>query len=156
MSTIDASALTDELWVGAYPQSPDDVLFLQGRGLTAILNLQSDDDFADRGINWNLFWRFYVARGLEVVRVPILDFEPDALLARLDDGVAALEDLVSRGRKVYVHCTAGVNRSPTVCIAWLAAHRGMALDDAVEHVRTIRPRVYPYPEVLAAWGKNRT
>jgi len=152
---ISYAAITDELWVGSYPQQPEDVLHLKSIGVTAILNLQSDADFSYRGIQWDMFWKFYVSQGLTVVRVPIIDFDLGSLSKNLADGVAALEALVAGDHRVYLHCTAGLNRSPTVAIAWLMKHRGMSLREAHDHVEEQRS-VQPYPEVLHRWKKSLT
>ena len=42
------------------------------------------------------------------------DFDRADLKLKLPASVTALNDLVESGETVYVHCTAGVSRSPTV------------------------------------------
>ena len=155
MVAIDCSKILENLWLGSYPQSPEDVLHLKKQGVTAILNLQSDDDFSQRGIRWDLFWAFYVRQGLSVERVPIVDFEPDDLRRHLAQAVASLQGLIEAGHCVYVHCTAGLNRSPTTVIAWLMQTRSLGMEEAVSFV-SARREVVPYPEVLSWWEqKNR-
>ena len=39
---------------------------------------------------------------------------------------ALLAELIARGERVYLHCNAGLNRAPTVAIAYLHVHRGHA------------------------------
>ncbi len=141
--------------MGSYPQQPEDVLHLKNTdGVTAILNLQSDVDLETKAIQWELFEQFYEQQGMVVVRVPIVDFEPTDLLGHLPAGVDALQQLMEAEHKVYVHCNVGINRSPTVCIAWLAQHGGLSLEQAIKHVME-RRSCYPYPEVLAAWDHQR-
>lgn len=123
-------------------------------GVTAILNLQSDGDLEAKAIQWELFEQFYEQQGMVVTRVPIIDFEPADLLMHLPDGVNALDQLMEKDHKVYVHCNVGINRSPTVCIAWLVQHGGLSLEEAIQHVME-RRSCYPYPEVLAAWDHQR-
>ena len=55
------------------------------------------------------------------------------------------------GRTVYVHCSIGINRSPTVVIAWLVRHGGLSLDEAWQLVRERRPQVMPNHLALTAW-----
>jgi len=45
-----------------------------------------------------------------------------------------LEWCSSRGRRVLVHCYAGMNRSATVCAAWKLRSQGYPLDSAVRHM----------------------
>ena len=75
---------------------------------------------------------------MNVRRVPVRDFDPDDLRKRLPACVQELHDLLSAGYIVYLHCTAGCGRSPTVAIAYLIWHRGVALADAWAYVRSRR------------------
>jgi hypothetical protein len=59
-----------------------------------------------------------------------------------------IEKAVKKGGKVLVHCSGGVNRSPTVVIGYLMKHRGMTMFEAYEHVVKCRPKALPHPEYL--------
>lgn len=155
MITLSYGVISDQLLVGVYPQTPEHVLHLKSIGVRGVLNLQSDDDLAQRGVSWDLFWRFYTAQGLQAVRYPIPDFSPNDLWKHLAGGVEALERLVGPGgRRVYLHCTAGINRSPTVAIAWLMTRHGLSRAEAEEQVMAARPMAHPYPEVLDRWERQ--
>ena len=82
--------------------------------------------------------------------MPITDFDKADLLNNLDTAVGALSESVAEGGKVYVHCSAGLNRSPTVIIGYLIRHREMTLEDALQWV-TSRHNCVPYPDVLESW-----
>ncbi len=155
MLAISYNQILDNLWVGSYPHSPEDVLHLKSLGVDAILNLQSDADLSGRAVNWNLFWRFYVSQGFQVVRVKITDFEPADLEDHLSEAVDALVDLHANKRRVYLHCTAGLNRSPTTAIAYLMQTRGLSQEEATTFVSERRHCV-PYPDVLQRWAASRT
>ncbi len=58
----------------------------------------------------------------------------ERLEAALDD----LHSLMRERRRVYLHCNAGLNRAPTLAIAYLRAHRRMSLDEALAHVKKRR------------------
>jgi protein-tyrosine phosphatase len=58
-----------------------------------------------------------------------------------------------RGLSTYVHCTAGVNRAPTVVIAYLMS-LGASLDAAWAEVRAAR-RVFPLRSALDRWARAR-
>src|SRR5437762_2105326 len=49
-----------------------------------------------------------------------------------------LHALIDEGRRVYLHCNAGLNRAPTIAIAHMRAHRNMSLDEAVAYVKARR------------------
>ncbi len=66
-------------------------------------------------------------------------------LAPID--LAAAIEIVHRSlqsqQPIYVHCLAGIQRSPTVCIAYLCRYDGQELWDALEWVKTVRPQAAP-------------
>jgi protein-tyrosine phosphatase len=53
----------------------------------------------------------------------------------LSDAADFIATRVSEGRRVYVHCVAAQNRTPTVAATFLARHRGMTSDRALEAVQ---------------------
>jgi hypothetical protein len=143
--------LDEQLAVGSHPHAPEHMMALaRQHGVTSVLCLQSDEDLSSRGIQWPVLWQFYMRLGIDVTRVPITDFDKKDLLTHLDTAVAALNDAVLGGGKVYVHCSAGLNRSPTVIIAYLVKHRGLGLEEAVAWISE-KHRCVPYPDVLEAW-----
>ena len=146
--------LDEHLAVGCYPHAPEHVAFLKKHGVAAVLNLQSDRDLGQLGIIWSVMWQFYMREGILVTRVPVIDFDRKDLLRSLDDAVEAIHAQVGAGRKTYVHCNAGMNRSPTSVIAYIAAHRELTIAQAVEWVSD-RHRCIPYPDVLESWAKRR-
>lgn len=155
MLTLSCDEVTDGVYVGTYPQTPEDIRHLkQTLGVTAVLSLQDDGDLDALGVRWDLLQRAYQASGIVAVREPVKDFSPRALFERLADCVERLEQLVGAGHRVYVHCTAGINRSPTVVIAWLHVHRGLPVEEATATV-TGRRECWPFPEVLARVGSLR-
>lgn len=96
----------------------------------------------------------YFALGIEVRRVPILDFNDDDLRNKLPEAVRVLSELVNVKHDVIVHCNAGANRSPSVVIAWLSWELGWKLDEAERHVISCRPCA-PVMEVVRLAGMDR-
>jgi protein-tyrosine phosphatase len=72
------------------------------------------------------------------VRMPIPDASADHLERALDAAVLRLHGLIESGERVYLHCNAGLNRAPTVAIAFIHVHRMMALSEATAFVRKRR------------------
>jgi protein-tyrosine phosphatase len=56
---------------------------------------------------------------------------------------------LAAGERVYLHCNAGLNRAPTVAVAYLHRHHGLSLEDACAVVKAQRPCV-PYMRALHA------
>jgi hypothetical protein len=143
--------LDEHLAVGSHPHAPEHMTSLaRDHGVSTVVCLQTDEDLASRGLQWPILWQLYLRLGLDVTRVPIQDFDKRDLLAHLDTAVAAVHAGVQAGGKVYIHCSAGLNRSPTTVIAYLIRHRDMALDEALTWV-TERHDCVPYPDVLEDW-----
>ena len=70
---------------------------------------------------------------------------------------AAIEAARADGAAVLVHCSRGVSRSASLCIAYLMKREGWAAAKALEHVRARRPIVLPnegFEKCLAEWGKE--
>lgn len=128
------SKILDNLYVGACPMSQADVQQLKDLGITAVLNLQTDEDINGRGIDREDVTAAYRVWRIQEVRHPIRDFDFEDLRRQLPDATAILHNLLRQGHRAYVHCTAGMNRSPTVVIAYL--YWGMKWDfpDAVRFV----------------------
>lgn len=106
---------------------------MKGEGITAILSLQTDDDLGDRGVGWEA--RGAVQAGLVFANVAVIDFDEKDLRSKLAKCVKALESLRKAGHTVYVHCTAGVNRSPTVVVAYMHWCEGWDLEEALLHIQ---------------------
>lgn len=62
------------LAIGPYPQCEEDVILMKERGITGVINVQTDDDHRFRMINWELMEGFYKEHGISVKRIPIMDF----------------------------------------------------------------------------------
>ena len=56
--------------------------------------------------------------------------------------VRYIDDHVSNGQNVLVHCFAGQQRSAAVVAAYLIKKKGMTPDEAVEYVRSKKPDAF--------------
>jgi len=133
------------------PSGPEDLARLMQAGIGAVLSLQTDDDLGERGLRWTTLWQLMTARGLLAEREPIRDFDKKDLLRGIDPAVSRLDALLAGGRTVYLHCTAGLNRSPTVAIAFLS--RSLGLSAAHAAVMSAHVDAVPYLDVLTRWDK---
>lgn len=126
--------ILDDLYVGSCPATQADVEKLKELGIAAVLNLQTDEDISWRGIDRENLIFAYRAYRIAEVRHPIRDFDYEDLRRQLPKAVNLLSTLLKRGHRVYVHCTAGMNRSPTVVIAYLYWGKKWDFPDAVRFV----------------------
>ena len=152
---MDHSEILPNLFVGSCPRTAEDIDRLRWEaGITAVLCLQTDEDFSYWDISRHWLAAEYHRAGIEFRRAPIQDFNPEELRRMLAECVQALDDLLREGHTVYLHCNVGVNRSPSVAIAYLHWIDGRALDEAVEHVTRCRA-CDPYVEAIRLASDER-
>lgn len=135
---MDVSEILPKLFVGSFPDNADDITQLKAVGVTAVLSLQTQEDFDYLGVDWPEMRSLYCAHRIEVRRVPITDFDDNDLRDKLPAAVRVLAELMDEGHVCYVHCNVGVNRSPSVVISYLHWSPGWSLEDAEGHVRKCR------------------
>ena len=140
---MDFHAVPPSLFLGPYPQTQEDVELLKAHGVTAVLSVQTDGDLRLRRIQWDRFETHYREAGIDCYRLPIEDFNEEDLVAKLPAAVQLLKHLVDEGKQVYVHCTAGMGRSPAVVVMYLSRYHGKSLMEALEYVSTCRAVVCP-------------
>ena len=150
---FDLHEVADSLWVGPVPNSPEAVKALRDRGVTGLVSVQTDGDLESVGVPWRLMWNFLMSQGIAAHRTPIVDFDEIALARGLTPAVAAVQEMRQGNRITYLHCTAGINRSPTVAIAWLVRHQGMDVEAAWTQVTERRPSA-PHRAALDRWLKG--
>jgi len=148
------SQILPNLFVGSFPTSTDDIDRLRREGVTAVLNVQTDDDMAHWGVNWRRLEPYYREAGVEVRRVPVRDCDKDDLRRQLPRCIEVLDDLLRQGRNVYVHCNMGINRSPSIVIAYLHWVLGWDLEKAADHVMKCRS-CDPYLDAIGLAGEDR-
>ncbi|CAL8464176.1 g3711 [Coccomyxa elongata] len=127
------------LLCGSQPQSPADIERLHAEGVTNIVNLQEDKDFAYWGVDFEAYRRRATELGMFLDRRPIVDFDGESLRRNLPRIVLAIAGALLAGGRVYVHCTAGLGRAPAACIAWRYWFNDMQLDEAYTALTAIRP-----------------
>ena len=135
------------LWIGRYVD-PSDIKLLGALGITTLVSLQSDQDLAYYGISIARILRACEEARIDFRRIAIPDFDQVALAQNLPQAVAVLESALapSQGR-VYLHCSAGINRSPTAAAAYLIRSRGLSAREAHDYL-TSRRNCRPYLTVL--------
>ncbi|MEM7358130.1 MAG: dual specificity protein phosphatase family protein [Pseudomonadota bacterium] len=141
---INFDRIEADIFVGSAPQSSVDVARLKQMKITAVLSLQSDEDFAAHRIDWQKVEKAYQYNDIQVYRFPIIDFDPVDLGLKLAEPVQQLNRLLATGHRLYVHCNAGVCRAPATVLTYLCHYRGMTMEQGLEYIRRNRPQANPY------------
>ena len=152
---MNVDGIQPRLLVGSCPTSRADIDQLKaGFGVTAVLNLQTEDDFRYMRIDWPDLETHYRKTGIVVRRNPVRDFDPVSLRENLPQCVTHLDALLRAGHTVYVHCNAGINRSPTTIIAYLHWVEGQELGEAawlVTSRHACEPYIMAISQATEAW-----
>ncbi len=143
----DVSEILPTLLVGEYPRVEDVAWLREELRVSAIFSLQDAEDLAVKGLQLPALIHECRKQQIEYRRTPVADFDCDSLDTVLPTALHTLHDLANDGHRILLHCNAGCNRAPTLAIAYLHAHQGMALVEARDFVRDRRP-CGPYMEVL--------
>lgn len=147
--------VTDHLLVGSLPGDVADVRTLSMLGVTRVLNLVEDDEYA-RGARRKVESALQAAR-IEEHRLSAVDYGglSDEFL---EDATSTVRRWLDDGETVYLHCRAGRQRSAAVAAGVLALRDGLDLDRALSRVRQRRPSADPLPhqrEDLERWFAQR-
>lgn len=60
--------------------------------------------------------------------------DADDFRKRCEGALILLKRLISQNKKVYVHCSAGMYRSPQIVVLYLVLHEGYKLEEAMSIV----------------------
>ena len=129
-------SVVPHLFVGPAPVGDDDFQQLKAMHVTAILSLQTEEDGPEGAIERER--RAAVEAGISFTNLPVTDFDRLELIWKLPKCVATVEQILESGETLYLHCTAGINRSPTVAAAYLYGCLQWPLERALEHIRGSR------------------
>jgi hypothetical protein len=126
----DFNFVTPRLAIGAAVSSTADVDQLAAAGITLVIDCRAEFDDAPLLAGHPAV--AYVWNGV----ADDDQSKPDSWFAK---GIeAALGEIAKPGRKVYCHCTAGINRGPSMAYAVMRA-LGFSGSDAEECIRAARP-----------------
>lgn len=80
---------------------------------------------------------FYEDVGIKYLGFPLLDHPTTNISRYFQQAADFIQNALTCGGRVYVHCLMGMSRSSTCVIAYLMLKRGMS---AVEAIRTIKAK----------------
>ena len=139
------------LFTGAFPTDADDVAALSNLRIEAVVNLCQDSEYPE-GARDQVEAAMRAA-GIEERRLGMVDFAGFGS-AQLETAVSEVLRQLDSGRRVYLHCRAGQQRSTAVAAGVLALRDSVSVDQALGQIRARRPAARPLErqlEDLRAW-----
>jgi len=133
------------LFIGASVH-PADVARLQRSRITAIVSLQQAG--IDLPVPAMDRMRAACEPAIRFHNLGIADYNPDAVIAAAPDAVALLDALIGAGHVVYLHCSEGINRAPSIALAYLVRHERVDVDAAIAVLRACDAGARPYAGVI--------
>lgn len=145
----------EDLVIGAYPLDEEDVAMLARLQVGSILNLVEDKEYEPG--QHEVVFEALSAAGIEEQRLSLADYgrlPPE----ELETAVRVVNGWLDSGRRVYVHCRAGWQRSAAVAAGVIAVRLQLDIEEALDLLRTRKPSSDPLPhqrEDLRNWWEDR-
>jgi protein-tyrosine phosphatase len=141
-----------KLGIMARPRGGDwlevDILSVTRQGFDVIVSLLEDDETEQLGLTEQ--GKICTEHGVRFIRIPI----PDRYVPSLDRetlaAISALNDLLSAGKAVVVHCRMAFGRAPMIA-ACLMVSQGWETEGALNKISETRGFAVPETEEQRQW-----
>ena len=135
------SRVTDSLYVGPQHRA-NGKRALEHAGITHIVNMRSEFDDESYGLTLG------DGKSDTYCYLPTIDDDPISA-EHIERGIAFIGGAMESGGKVYIHCSAGVGRAPSMAAAFLIS-RGYGTGEALKLIRQARPFIKPTAVQISA------
>lgn len=137
--------LTKELAIGPAPTSDEAVNRLKEERIKGVLSLCSREEAE---IPENIE-EFFICK-----RIVLPDHKSGKLptVEEIESALKMLSEMIKKG-PVFVHCVAGVERSPLVCMSWLVKTQKLSPRESLEYLMQVHKGTSPLPGQLDLLNK---
>ena len=132
--------LNDQLAIGAAPRDNNDLDVLKKCGFVWIFSLCSKEE-----INVEVNFEDYFS--CKRVILPDHKYKEALTIDQLNLAINTLAEIIESG-PVYIHCVAGIERSPLVCMAWLVKNYNLTPTQALDYLMDVHKGTNPLPAQL--------
>ena len=130
--------LNKKLALGPAPRKKEDLNKLKNNQIKSILSLCSENEV---NVEVNYEEDFYCKR----VILPDHKYEEALTIDQLNLAINTLAEIIEFG-PVYVHCVAGIERSPLLCMAWLVKNYELTPTQALDYLMDVNAGTNPLPD----------
>ena len=134
--------LPEKLAVGRLPQAGDGATLLKAK-IEFVFSLCAE---SEGSLPEDITQNFQCLR----LVLPDRFYTTELKVEQLAEAVAVVRENMEKSVPTYVHCLAGIERSPTVCIAYLCRYHKMELWEAANWLKQVHPNSLPNPSALRA------
>ena len=132
--------LINELAISSAPTKVDDIEKIEKEGIKSILTLCAEKEVK---LAENISSKFSHRRFI----LPDHTCQKDLNVNDLENALNYINELIQHG-PTLVHCYAGIERSPLLCMAWLIKKKGLDFDSALRYMMQVNPGTNPLPKQL--------
>lgn len=122
------SQILPKLYLGSW-EDANNLPLLFNIGVTHVVNISKLP---------NVFPRYFT-----YMKIDINDDPAEDISRYFDPTANFIHDAITKGGTVFVHCYAGISRSPTIVISYIVQKLGARLEDTYRHVKSRRNIVNP-------------
>lgn len=136
---VDAKATNiclDKIWVGNLAGAYD-LALLQSLGITHVVSITQFGNAV----------QFY-PQHLHYYTENLQDDLHSDIFSRLPNMVKFIQEAVTTGGRVFIHCNFGRSRSVTVMAAYLMLHTHKTSAEAIKYIQALRPIAQPNPHFI--------
>ena len=130
--------LNNQLAVGSAPRKIEDIKELKNNRIRWIFSLCSKNEV---NVEVNYEENFSCKR----IVLPDHKYKETLSIDQLNLAINTLSEIIEFG-PVYIHCVAGIERSPLVCMAWLVKYYDMTPTQALDYLMDVNTGTNPLPE----------
>ncbi len=138
--------LKNKLAISSAPKYTSHLSTLNEKKIKSILNLCTKEEFS---------YPSDFERNFKIINIALPDHKSDKKL-KLEEIYNVLQNLnylITLG-PTLVHCFAGIERSPLICIAWLIKNKKISPQNAFEYVKEVHSSSNPLPDQLSLLFKK--
>ena len=132
--------LINELAISSAPTNQSNLDKIKKEGIKSVLSLCSEKEvILPNKIRLDFRYKRFV--------LPDHTYKQELKSNDIRNTLHILDELKKDG-PVLVHCFAGVERSPLICIAWLINKKGLDLDTSLRYLMQVNPGTNPLAQQL--------